>query len=278
MAFLLPVSISHFFSHSCGLDRVSIRTIFGQNGNRTGQRNEKHTHYKRTMVGVSSQYHDDEMEGVDDVEHSLPTPEGQRVASALDNGHSGGSGWTKRKKGMVFLGVGSVVILVLIIAISVSLAGKGGGSGSSSAVQGAANPQSFNAVVEYLSGFQGVFGDRTTLTTPGTPQNLAAIWMADDAFTNIPTTDLVDEAFPFVKRYALAVLYYALNGPSWTNQYSFLTHTEVCERWQQSYTTNALDSGLTCGVRCDATGHVVEIFLRKYLWSDCVTVALSRCN
>jgi hypothetical protein len=222
------------------------------------------------MPTISTEYRDEEIESVaeDDLGHSLPTPEGQRAAAALENDHSG-SGWfdsmSKQRKRMVFGGIGIVICLILIIAVSVSLANRGGG-GSSNAQQGsstsAVSPQSFSAVVEYLAGFEGVFGDRTLLLTPGSPQNLAATWMANDAYVNIPSTDLVGEAFPFVQRYALAVLYYSLSGANWTNQYSFLTHASECERWQQSYTTGALNSALTCGVRCDSTGQLNEIFLR----------------
>jgi Leucine-rich repeat (LRR) protein len=62
------------------------------------------------------------------------------------------------------------------------------------------------------------------------PQYKAAQWIANEDESDIPETNDYATSYSFVQRYVMAVFYYALNGPSWSNQLNFLsTALNTCD-------------------------------------------------
>eukprot|EP00956_Cyclotella_meneghiniana_P043208 scaffold258008_cov103-Cyclotella_meneghiniana.AAC.2 len=104
---------------------------------------------------------------------------------------------------------------------------------------------------------------------PATPQAQALNWMAyQDLHPGLPFGFGHDEyaAKKLIQRYALAVTYYATNGPGWYNQINFLSEKDECE-WneiseQDGYFIGAGD--------CDSKGFVSALAL----WSNNLVGAL----
>lgn len=102
-------------------------------------------------------------------------------------------------------------------------------------------PERFLDVVEFLTN-QGI-SSLENLTTEASPQNLAALWIADQDALRLPfgsddyQVGVVNEAYDFVVRYVLAVLYLSTGGPTswwtayprWNNALRFLSANPVCQ-------------------------------------------------
>jgi hypothetical protein len=74
--------------------------------------------------------------------------------------------------------------------------------------------------------------DLTDLLTIGSPQNRAAIWMAeqDAADTAVPTGNTTAlEGYNYMVRYVMAVFYYSTGGDNWHVQYFSMTFAPVCD-------------------------------------------------
>jgi hypothetical protein len=99
--------------------------------------------------------------------------------------------------------------------------------------------------------------DLTALTTIGSPQNRAAIWMAetDAADTAVPAGNAtVLEGYNYMVRYVMAVFYYSTGGDNWHVQYFAMTFAPVCD-WN-----NVIIDGPDAyrqGIICDAETDVV---------------------
>ena len=122
------------------------------------------------------------------------------------------------------------------------------------------NTDRMQSTINLLSG--NSISDRTALNTVGTPQNKAANWIAnvDPMHLDVPTS-LSSDPFPFLQRYALATLYYALGGDLWINQLNFVTGDHECS-WFQSM-PDASGEPYAIGVTCDATLRVKNLLIRE---------------
>ncbi len=81
------------------------------------------------------------------------------------------------------------------------------------------------------------------LTTPGSPQNKAAIWIANEDRPHVTAST----GRPFLERYVLAVLYFSLGGDTtWGDSLNFLQPGHVCN-WGKPH-TNTMGNDLTFGV------------------------------
>ena len=113
-------------------------------------------------------------------------------------------------------------------------------------------------VISYIS--EQNISTRQDLTTAGTPQNLAAIWIATiDERYYVPVQQgkgEEGEGFAhrtFVDRYVLTVLYYSLGGGGhiWKDDFGFLSKYHICD-WGKTFTTSngkQLTYGVTkCGL------------------------------
>jgi hypothetical protein len=105
--------------------------------------------------------------------------------------------------------------------------------------------------------------DLTDLTTFGSPQSRAAIWMATEDEMNlpVPTGDGV-AAYKYLTRYVMTVLYYSTGGDTtWANQLDFLSSDDVCG-WYGIFqpNTNPFRKGIVCD---SVTGLIVGIGISK---------------
>ncbi|KAL7581216.1 hypothetical protein ACA910_005999 [Epithemia clementina (nom. ined.)] len=105
------------------------------------------------------------------------------------------------------------------------------------------------------------------LTTPNTPQYMAANWIAEiDGLTvDIPKSVHEDNAFRFVQRYALAVLYFSTNGSkSWKDKLGFLTEQDECAWFgaqQPVPSFGSTEQFYSLGVTCNPDLEVVNLLL-----------------
>ena len=104
---------------------------------------------------------------------------------------------------------------------------------------------------------------------PATPQAQALNWMAyQDLHPGLSLGFGHDEyaAKKMIQRYALAVTYYATNGPGWYNQINFLSDKDECEWNEISY-----EDGYFIGAGdCDNNGFITALAL----WSNNLIGAL----
>jgi hypothetical protein len=96
--------------------------------------------------------------------------------------------------------------------------------------------------------------DLTDLLTIGSPQNRAAIWMAeqDEADIAVPngnTTAL--ESYNYMVRYVMAVFYYSTGGDNWNVQYFSMTFAPVCDWNNVIAGPNPYRQGIICDQETD---------------------------
>ena len=116
---------------------------------------------------------------------------------------------------------------------------------------------------EDISSPQGLYNSTS-------PQHKAAMWLSSDDLT-IPFNTHDHQAF--VQRYALLVLYFALGGDSWTNDYHFASHDQHECSWFERvldssteemdglYSVEESHHYLAMGVSCDNELRVTSILL-----------------
>lgn len=106
---------------------------------------------------------------------------------------------------------------------------------------------SIDVLIETLSELSSDGGE--AMQVPGTPQNRALEWLANDTFEGYYSDG------KFIQRYALATLYFATNGESWSNNSQWLDNEDECGRWF---------SFVASGLPCDpSTGGVTKLWLEK---------------
>ena len=72
------------------------------------------------------------------------------------------------------------------------------------------------------------FDGGAALQTPSTPQNHAAIWLANN--TNLDTYSDAKK----IQRYVLATLFYSTNGDGWNNNTGWLTDEDECSWYNKA--------------------------------------------
>lgn len=105
---------------------------------------------------------------------------------------------------------------------------------------------------------------RDSLSVLGTPQNKAAQWIADiDPLRyTIPSKDMTsDEAYHFIQRYVLVLLYFATGGEdAWLSSLDFLSQNHECSWYHSKKFTD--DAVYALGVNCrDAKLQVADILI-----------------
>jgi hypothetical protein len=88
-------------------------------------------------------------------------------------------------------------------------------------------------IVSWL-GKEGI-DKRAKLRKEGSPQNMAAVWLAtaDNATLPLPTVSITDETntagYMYMVRYVMAVVYFQMNGENWPVSLDFLSDKDVCD-------------------------------------------------
>jgi hypothetical protein len=93
-----------------------------------------------------------------------------------------------------------------------------------------ARKSNVDQVVAYM--VNASVSDLTALTTIGSPQNRAALWLAeqDAANTAVPAGNATAlESYNYMARYVMAVFYYSTGGENWDVQYFFMTIAPICD-------------------------------------------------
>jgi hypothetical protein len=166
---------------------------------------------------------------------SFPSPEEIRAS----NTHPRRS---MNKSRLVWCVALALVLIALVVGLSVGLSTSGSSSEKSANSQG-------NPTTETPPGPRATFEDivswvekenistQSALLTQGTPQNMAAQWLAhlDSAALPIPTVSVgdVDSSYGYLymTRYVMAVIFYQMNGDNWPpseNYMNFMTGRDIC--------------------------------------------------
>ena len=117
------------------------------------------------------------------------------------------------------------------------------------------------ATMAFLTRFSG--SNLENLDDVTKPENLAATWIAtvDTLAFTIPTSPEDAYYMSFLQRYAMAVFYYAFNGPGWADQLSFLSGTDVCD-WNSILPLGDGEE-VTVGITCNSKKEVTAMLIRK---------------
>lgn len=120
------------------------------------------------------------------------------------------------------------------------------------------DPTRFEAVVSFLRHVS----EYGSLVSGTQPQNAVATWMAETDFLQLEVPSSVDavDAYKFVQRYVLALLYRAMDGHNWPFQAKFMSSADECD-WNMGFGTGS--EFFRLGVTCNADGQVVKILLRE---------------
>ena len=119
-------------------------------------------------------------------------------------------------------------------------------------------------IIELLTAL-GV-SNQTALAVRGTPQNLAAQWMADvDPLQyQIPKPGMtLDDSYHFIQRYVLVLLYHATGGTdTWRNDLDFLSDHHECSWYHSKKFTDG--EVYAMGVSCRGSDlQVSDLLIRK---------------
>jgi hypothetical protein len=154
------------------------------------------------------------------------------------------------------------IALSLLIVVIVNAGGESGDEPPSGDGELSLRQSDVDEVITFMA--QEGISDLTALEQSGTPQNVAATWMAeqDEADLAVPTNDATEfDRYKYITRYVMAVLYFSTGGGSWEYQIGFMTSKNVCD-WNLQFT-----NGYTFyrkGVVCDdKSGLVYAILLGK---------------
>ena len=251
--------------------------------------------------------------------HSLPTPEDLKTEQVISSiGKEDQEDFqvpdyaskTRRLRPLL-LWIAGALCLVLIIGLSVGLATRGEREGKATGQElEEGRPSSVDADLwAQIVALLEPYTLRRTLVTSGTPQHEAASWLAEqvvDYQLPVPETSDYETAVDFLQPYALATLYFALDGPNWKYKLGFLNlqQNSVC-RWREKHDlvpTNpfmiSAQEGIipkairtirgdsladhpdimstNVGVKCNEDGEVVLVFLRTYYIRTLWTVWVAR--
>lgn len=175
--------------------------------------------------------------------------------SAEDLKDQGTVGWIRSHKVCA-----AAAVLVVVGAIVGGVCGATLG-GSSSQHAPTLEPTQAPTAAPTLAGFEEIVDTLTTITPysvitdPSTPQNAAVAWlMREDEFE----VDFNANAPKLLQRYAVATVYFATVGSSWTRQCQFLTNQDEC-LWNEVDSNN-----ITYGVKeCNEQGLATKLSLCK---------------
>ena len=183
-----------------------------------------------THIKTESLRHLEEAIGAgDNSAASLPTDEEIRAQVNPQRKH--------RRRVLLWLVAGSMMIIALVVGLSVGLVNR----------DEPRNAPSFEELVAFLS--NNTISDYDDLMERGSPQFLAAKWLANDDGADLPLPDSQDErdTYLYVFRYVMAVNYFALNGPQWKYRMDFLTEKDICNWSGISETVEGVFAGFERG-------------------------------
>jgi Leucine-rich repeat (LRR) protein len=101
------------------------------------------------------------------------------------------------------------------------------------------------------------------LSKNDSPQAIAANWIAqyDVLQRPVPTNTTLQQQSRFVQRYALATVFFALNGPSWTDDLKFLSAQDECAWFKTKTVQEYVTRNVAIGVTCDVDLNVKSLYI-----------------
>lgn len=122
------------------------------------------------------------------------------------------------------------IVLSLLIVMAVNVGGETDDEPPSGNEDLDLRQSDVDKVITFMA-LEGI-SDLTALEQSGTPQNVAATWIAeqDEADLAVPTVEATAvDRYKYITRYVMAVLYFSTGGGSWENQIGFMTKKDVCD-------------------------------------------------
>jgi hypothetical protein len=212
----------------------------------------------------------------------VPSAEERRTNQTEHHSDSKSSLGSNRFLKLLIAAMVVAAVLVVGVVIGVTSAGDSNGQPSPSG-QGNSNPRGSNpqrsiidtreSSIDEVIAIMANLGVSTlvALQTSGSPQNRAAIWLAetDGANLAVPTdfdTGLV-ELYKYITRYVMVVFYYSTLGETaWDSQVGFMTSFDVC-RWYEKFLSG--NQPYRKGVACDQeTGLIIGLGISKWMRKD----------
>ncbi|CAB9518982.1 serine threonine-protein kinase BRI1-like [Seminavis robusta] len=114
-------------------------------------------------------------------------------------------------------------------------------------------PGTYEPRTDFVRQYLSKHSDVNEMMREGSPQYWASKWIADEDIFHLPVDD---EAF--VERYALAVFYFAMNGPKWPLHLGFLAARKVCDWNRIGFGSD--DKPRYVGAHCTKGEKVHELF------------------
>jgi hypothetical protein len=114
-----------------------------------------------------------------------------------------------------------LILIAIVVGVSLGTSGSPPPGGSVDSGDVYTEDHRFWSLGETIESSVGqeIFDD-------GTSENRALHWLAEEDPLQLPVTSTMED---ILERFVLANFYFATNGPSWTNQYDFLSKKDVCE-------------------------------------------------
>ena len=174
------------------------------------------------------------------------------------------------------------LMLILLVSVSISHLFKGSGTGTQNGrliPNEAFLSDRLLATIDML--IDNGISDREALEVQGTPQNLAAEWMAnvDSLQYEVPVRGMpFADSYDFIQRYVLAVLYYSTGGSeSWKNNLDFLSDNHECGWFHSEDFTDGQIYAM--GVTCRGDDLTVsDLLIRKFYFAELKVVSCSRAD
>jgi hypothetical protein len=221
--------------------------------------------------------------------HSMPSLEQVRAEGAMHGTYNRYSG--KQKRTALVIGL-TVLLVALVTGVTVSqvrhkstvksssaaAANDSNSAGTDDTADGDDNARDDDEDGLDIPRLQAVQDFLSVKITPvakfkdiTSPQYLASKWIADqdDFDMEIPDDpENVDDSYDFVQRYVMAVIYYALGGDEWQDDYGFLSPSPVCD-WNEAAPVDTIPDGNDpnfwfFGVTCDESDEIVQIYMGTY--------------
>ncbi|CAB9522021.1 serine threonine-protein kinase BRI1-like [Seminavis robusta] len=201
-----------------------------------------------------------------DVEQSLPTVAevtGRRTMEHI---------LRRRRRRRQSCILSALVVLVLaLLALSIGLAVELSASNNKQSSSSQDNQQTaqtimdsqkrYHDMVRFLS--ETSISSLTSLEDDSSPQHLALTFLAllDPLGLPIPHSHIIQEGYQFITRYVLTVLYFGMQGDSWTQKRHFLSNLPTCEWWELNLDESTRRQYKYVGVICNNNDIITNLIL-----------------